>query len=100
MLFLRRGGGLGGDLFWIDDAAAHLLDQRLQHAGGGLATRGAEVKPWFGLLEDGARVVGAIVTALSAILLRHGGHQPVADRPGRGERHALLDRHRGVFPRR
>ena len=36
---LRRGGGLGRDLFGVDDAAAHLLDQRLQHARGGLAAR-------------------------------------------------------------
>ena len=60
----------------------------------------AEIEARFGLLEDGPRIVGAIVAALAAILLRHRGHQLAADRPRLGERHALLDRHGRVFPRR
>ena len=92
--FLRRL------LVRIEHAAAHLLDQRLQHARRRLAARNAEIEARLGLLGDGAGVVLAIVAALAAILLAHRRHHAPPQRPPLGQRHALIERHGRIVPGR
>ena len=60
---------------------AQLRVKRLEHAGGLLAARHAQVQPLLGLARYGLGIVLAIVAALPAVLLRHGGHQAPAQRP-------------------
>src|SRR5437763_1487271 len=91
---------LGFLLVGIDGAAAHLLDELLQHAGGFLAARHAEIQPLLGLLHDLVGVGLAGVTALAAILLRHGGHHAPAQRPALGHLHALGHLDSRIVPRR
>ena len=64
---------------------ADLLMERLQHAGGFLAARHAQVQPLFLLGEDEIGIVLAIVAALAAILLRHRGHHAPAQRRPSGK---------------
>ena len=71
---------------------AELLVERLEHAGGFLAARHAQVQPLFFLRDDEVGIVLAIVAALAAILLRHRGHHAPPQRPAFGERHALGER--------
>ncbi len=52
----------------------------LQHAGGFLAARHAEIQPLFLLDEDRSRIVLAVVAALAAILLRHRRHHAARQR--------------------
>ncbi len=92
--------GLGHLLVGIGGAAAHLLDERLQHAGGFLAAGHAEVQPLLGLLHDLVGVGLAGVAALAAILLRHGRHHAPAQRPALGHVHALGHLEGRVVPRR
>ena len=72
----------------------------LEHAGGVLAARHAEVQPLFLLEEDRVGIVLAVVAALAAILLRHRRHHPPPQRPAFGELHAVGQRHGLVVPGR
>ena len=72
----------------------------LEHAGGVLAARHAEIEPLFGLVENRVGVVLAVVAALAAILLRHRRHHAARQRLAVGELHAIGERHRRVVPRR
>ena len=82
----RRGRGVEFDGEAFDEA--HRL----------LAAGGAEVEARLGLQKDRVGVIGAIVAALAAVLLRHGGHQARRERPVRRHRHALGRRHGRIVP--
>ena len=88
----RRGGRRG--------RGADLGVQRLQHAGGFLAARHAQVQPLFFLAEQRIRIVLAVVAALAAVLLAHRRHHAAGQRPALGELHALGERHGLVVPGR
>src|SRR6185437_4501138 len=78
--------------------AADLLVELLEHAGGFFAARYAEVQPLFLAVEQGLRIVMAIVAALPAILLGHRRHHSLRQRPVFGKLHPLAKRHCGVVP--
>ena len=79
---------------------ANLDGELLQHARGFLAAGRAQIEPFLLLLEQRVGVIGAIVAALAAVLLRHGGHQLGRQRLRLGEFHSLVDRHGGIVPGR
>ena len=81
-------------------ALAKLPVQRLEHAGGFLATGHAEIQPLFFLREDGVGIVLTGVSALSAVLLSHCRHHPPVQRTAFGELHAIGERHGRVVPGR
>ena len=95
-----RRGRHGGTALRRRRRLAELLVERLQHAGGFLAARHAQVQPLFFLRDDEVRIVLAIVAALAAVLLRHRGHHLAPQRLAFGELHALGERHGLVVPRR
>ena len=99
---LRRGDTALARLAGLPQARrrADLRMQRLQHPGGFLAARHAEVQPLFLLLEQRVGVFLAVVAALAAILLAHRRHHLAAQRLAVGELHALGERQRLVVPRR
>ena len=74
--------------------------QRLQHAGGFLAARHAQIQPRLFLAEQRVRIVLAVVAALAAVLLAHRRHHPARAAAAFGELHALGERHGLVVPRR
>ena len=74
--------------------------ERLEHAGGFLAARHAEVQPLFFLVEQRVGVLLAVVAALAAILLAHRRHHLAAQRLAVGELHALGERQGLVVPGR
>ena len=74
--------------------------QFLEHAGGFLAARHAQVQPLFLAGKDRTRVILAVVAALAAILLRHRRHHLPAQRLGVGQLHALGQRQGLVVPGR
>jgi hypothetical protein len=80
--------------------AAEFLVELLEHAHRLSAAGLAKVQALFALEEDGIGVVRAVVAALAAILLRHGGHQLLRLGLVLGEVHAVGDRHRRVVPGR
>src|SRR6202011_4065803 len=100
---IARGGGWAGTLLrrrrWRHDrrsggrGAVEILMERLEHAGGFLAARDAQVEPFLFLQKDRVGIVLAVVAALAAVLLAHGGHQAPAQRPPLRELHALGERH-------
>ena len=96
---VRRGSavGHGGRR---PGAGPELRVEALQHPERLLAAGLAEVQTRFALEEDGVGVVGAVVAALAAILLRHRRHELLRLRPGLGHLHALGDRQRRVVPGR
>ena len=55
--------------------------------------------PAVGVPVQRVRVVFAVITALAAVLLRHGSHQPPRQPLAFGELHALGQRHRRIVPR-
>ena len=71
----------------------------LEHAGGLLAARHAEVQPLFRPGKDRRRIILAVVAALAAILLRHRRHHAAGQRLALGELHAVGKRHRRIVPR-
>ncbi len=94
-------GGFGGGLvrrFYHRGSSTDLSLERLKHPGGFLTAGYAEVGSLFRLTENRLGVVLAVVAALAAILLAHGGHQFAAHRPAFSELHAFGDRHGGVVP--
>src|SRR5215471_6627422 len=76
------------------------LIKSLEHAGGLLAARDAEIEPLLLLQEDDVRIVLAVIAALAAILLSHRRHHPPPQRPAVGKLHALGERQHLVVPRR
>ena len=88
----RRGAGRG--------RGAELRLELLQHPERVLAARLAQVQALLGLEEEGVGIVGAVVAALAAILLGHGGHQLLRLRALLGQRHAVVEGHRRVVPGR
>ena len=86
-----RGRAAGG---------AELLLQLLEHAQGLLAAGLAKIQALLVLQEDRVGVVGAVVAALAAILLGHGGHQLLRLGAVLGHRHPIADRHGRVVPGR
>ena len=74
--------------------------ERLEHAGGFLATRDTEVQPLLAFAEDRVGVVLAVIAALATILLTHRRHHPPPQRPALRELHALGERHGGIMPGR
>ena len=80
--------------------SAELGIEILQHAGGVLAARHAQVQPLFLFGEQRIGVVLAVITALTAILLRHRRHHAARQRLAVGELHAVGERHRRVVPGR
>ena len=74
--------------------------QRLQHARGFLTARNTEIETRLGLGGDRFRIVVAIVSALTAILLGHRRHHAPAQRAAFREPHAIGNRHGLVMPRR
>ncbi len=77
-----------------------LLEELLEHPRRLLAAGGAEVEAGLALVGDGVGIVGAIVAALAAILLRHGRHHAAAERPALREVHTVGDPHRRIVPGR
>ncbi len=78
---------------------ADLGMQRLQHAGGFLAARHAQVQPFLFLGEQRIRIVLAVVAALAAVLLAHRRHHTAWQGPALGKLHALSEWHGLVMPR-
>jgi hypothetical protein len=81
-------------------AAVEFLIKLLEHAGGLLASRHAQIQPLLGFGKQRVRVVFAVVAALAAILLRHRRHQPARQLFALGELHTVRQRHRRIVPRR
>ena len=77
----RRGLGL-----------VQFLGKLLDQPRGFLAAGRAQVQALLFLQDDRVGVIGAVVAALAAILLRHRGHEARGERLARGERHALVER--------
>src|SRR5262249_26008697 len=74
------------------------LIKSLQHAGGFLAARNAEIEPFLLLQKDDVRIVLAVIATLAAILLSHRRHHPSPQRPAVGKFHAFGERQRLVVP--
>jgi hypothetical protein len=89
--------GLGACRRW---RRCELLIELLEHAGGVLAARHAQVQPLFFFREQRVGVILAIVAALAAILLRHRRHHLPPQRPAIGELHAFGQRHGRIVPGR
>src|SRR5262249_36851198 len=70
----------------------------LEHAGGFLAARNAQVEPFFFFQKDRVGIIFAVVAALAAILLAHGGHHAPAQRPPLRKLHALIELNGLVVP--
>ena len=77
-----------------------LRGERLEHARGVLAARGAEIEPRLLARREGVRITLAIIAALAAILLRHGRHHPSPQRSAFSELHARVEGQRLVVPGR
>ena len=92
----RGRGGQGGRR----RRRADLRSQRFQHAQRLLAARHAQIEPLLRLAGQRIGIVGAVVAALPAILLRHGRHQARRDRLAVGKPHAFVERHGGIMPGR
>ena len=91
----RRRGGLR-----LRQRGVELFGELLQRPKRLLAARRAEVQPLLLLEEKRVRVVGAVVAALAAILLRHRGHQARGERAALGHLEALVQYKRGIVPGR
>ena len=80
--------------------ALELLGEILDHAGGFLAARHAEIQPLFLAGNDRTGIILAVVAALAAILLRHRRHHLPAQRLVVRELHAFGQRQGLIVPRR
>ena len=96
----RVGSGYGRRRLGGRRDGAEFGVERFEHARGVFAAGHAQVQPLFVFQDDGVGVILAIVAALAAILLAHGGHEPPPQRAAFGELHAVAERHGGVVPRR
>ena len=72
--------------------------ERFQHPRGVLAARHTKIESLLGPRENRVGVVGAVVAALTAVLLAHRGHHAPAKRPAVGELHALGERQSQIVP--
>ena len=101
----RGRGGVGDDGRRCRRGAlglrlVELLGELLDGAQSLLAAGDAQVEALLLLQEQRVGIVGAVVAALAAILLRHGGHEARRERPLGGHLHALVESEGGVVPGR